>query len=125
MSVKRSVLPLLSMLLAGCYATDAINKNYDLNKMRRIGVLAFDYGRHDSFGAEDIFAKQLLEKGYQVVERTRLEAIIREQHLSVSGLLSPDTAKGLGRVLGVDAVLLGQVTSYEPERKMLLMVDSH
>lgn len=125
MNIPRVAFPLISALLAGCYATDAINRNYDLSKVRRIGVLAFDYGRHEPFGAEDIFAKQLLERGYLVVERARLETIIREQSLSTTGLLSPETAKGLGKVLGVDAIVLGQVTNYEPERKMLLMVDSH
>lgn len=116
--------PLL-MLAAGCLTTDAINKNYDQSKVRRIGVLSFDYGRHQPFGAEDIFTKHLLDRGYQVVERTRLESIMKEQNLSATGILSPETAKGMGKLLGVDAVVLGQVTTYEAERKMLLMVDSH
>lgn len=120
---------LLALLFAaatsGCVTADAINRNYDLSRVRRIGVLAFDYGRHEPFGAEDIFAKHLLERGYQVVERARLEAILKEQRLNASGLLAPGTAKGLGRMLGVDALVLGQVTTFEPERKMVLMVDSH
>ena len=125
MSARPFVLWSALALLAACRATDGINKNYDLSKVRRIGVLAFDYGGREPFGAEDIFVMHLLKRGYQVVERTRLEAILREQNLNMTGILSPDTAKGIGKVLGVDAVFLGQVTAYEPERKMLLMVDSH
>lgn len=124
MSGRALVWPLLSALLSGCYATDAVNRHYDLSKVRRIGVLTFDYGRHEPFGAEDIFAKHLLERGYQVIERTRLEAVLREQKLSATGMLAPETAKGLGKLLGIDAVILGQVTSYEAERKMLVTVDS-
>lgn len=116
---------LAAALLAACQTPDAINKTYDQTKVRRIGVLAFDYGRHEPFGAEDIFAKQFLERGYAVIERTRLEAVIKEQHLSATGLLAPDSAKGIGKLLGVDAVVLGNITAYEPERKMLLTVDSH
>ncbi len=123
---SRPLLPaLVAALLSACQTTDAINKTYDQTKVRRIGVLAFDYGRHEPFGAEDIFVKQFLERGYAVVERTRLEAVIKEQHLSVTGLLSPDSAKGIGKMLGVDAVVLGNITAYEPERKMLLTLDSH
>lgn len=111
-------------LASGCLASDAINQGYDQAKLRRIGVLAFDYGGRAPFGAEDIFAKHLLGRGYRVVERSRLESVMREQNLSLTGLLSPGTAKGVGGVLGVDAVMLGQVTAYEPERKTLVMLDS-
>ncbi|TBR22642.1 hypothetical protein EPO15_07625 [bacterium] len=120
----RRVLPALAALLAGCLASDAINKDYDRTKVRRIGVLAFDYAGRTPFGAEDIFAKHLLDRGYHVVERARLESVMREQNLSLSGLLAPGTAKGVGQVLGVDAVLIGSVTAYEAERKTLVMVDS-
>lgn len=121
----RAALSLLApALLGGCLATDAVNRNYDLSKVQRIGVAAFDYGPHRTFGAEDIFEKHLLERGYQVIERARLEAVLREQKLSLTGALSPETAKRVGKVLGVDALLLGQVTAFEPERKELVMIES-
>lgn len=122
---SRYLLPSLLLACGGCFTADAVNKNYDLKKVRRIGVLAFDYGRHESFGAEDIFVKHLLNRGYQLVERTRLEAVMREQQLSVTGALSPTTAKNLGQILGVDAVVIGHITTYEPQRKIVMMVDSH
>lgn len=116
---------LLPLALGACIASDAINASYDRSRIQRIGVLDFDYGGRPAFGAEDIFEKNLLERGYKVVERGRLQAVIKEQNLGVTGLLSPETAKGIGKLLGVDAVILGQVTAYEPERKMMVMVDSH
>ncbi len=124
MNKRAFVLLVISSLLSGCYTTDAINRNYDLSRVRRIGVLAFDYGRHQPFGAEDIFAKHLLKRGYHVVERVRLESIMREQKLSITGILSPDSAKNMGKILGVDVVVLGQITTYVAERKMLMVVDS-
>lgn len=124
MRAARPAVLAAAALAAGCLTSDAINKGYDQTKVRRIGVLAFDYGGRAPFGAEDIFAKHLLDRGYRVVERSRLESVMREQNLSLTGLLAPGTAKGVGAVLGVDAVMLGQVTAYEPERKTLVMVDS-
>lgn len=114
----------LSLFLGGCIAPDAISRNYDLGKVRRIGVMSFNYGRYDDFGAEDIFAKHLLDRGYQVVERARLEAILKEQKLSAAGVFAPETTKGVGKLLGVDAVLLGQVNAYEPQRKTLITLES-
>lgn len=124
MKLRPALALLAPALLGGCLATDALNRNYDLSKVQRIGVVAFDYGAHRAFGAEDIFEKHLLERGYQVIERARLEAVLREQKLSLTGALSPATAKSVGKVLGVDALLLGQVTAYEPERKELVMIES-
>ncbi|MBI3297041.1 MAG: hypothetical protein HYZ75_02675 [Elusimicrobia bacterium] len=114
-----------ALLFGACRTTDAVNKSYDLSKVKRIGVLAFDYGSYPRFGAEDIFAKHLLEKGYRLIERSRLEAVMGELKLGAAGVLSPDGAKAVGKVLGVDAVVMGQITAYEPERKTLVMVDSH
>ncbi|MBI4425153.1 MAG: hypothetical protein HY554_15590 [Elusimicrobia bacterium] len=122
--MRRAAPLLLAALLSGCRASDAVNKNYDLGRIRSVGVLTFEYGRHPPFGAEDMFAKRLLERGYQVIERARLEAVLREQKLGASGALRPQTAKRLGKLLGIDALILGQVTTYEPERKLLVTVDS-
>lgn len=111
-------------LLGACLDKDVLNKNYDVSKVQRIGVLTFEYGAHPAFGAEDIFAKHLLGRGYQVIERTRLESVMAEQKLSLTGMLNPGTAKGVGKILGVDAVMVGQVTSFVPERKELVMIES-
>lgn len=117
-------LPLAALLVfAGCYPPAAVNKAYDQTRLKRIGVLTFDSGGHGSIGAEDVFAKYLLRSGYRVVERSRLEAVMKEHKLNQSGLFAPDTVKKVGSVMGVDALLLGTVTSYQPERKNVVMVE--
>jgi len=117
----RPALLAVCALLAGCGGSTAINENYDLSKIRRIGVLKFEHPYDADLGAEDIFAKHLIQKGYSVIERARLESILKEQKLGASGLFSPATAKDIGGVLGVDALILGQITSYEPERKSVVV----
>ena len=124
MKARTWALLLLPALLGACLDKDVLSRNYDVSKVQRIGVLTFDYGAHRPFGAEDIFAKHLLGRGYQVIERARLEAVMAEQKLSMTGILNPETAKSVGKVLGVDAILFGQVTSYMPERKELVMIES-
>ncbi len=47
---------------------------------------------------------------FEVIERSRLEQVIQEQQLTMSGLLDQSQAVSLGRLLGVDAIVMGKVT---------------
>lgn len=49
---------------------------------------------------------------YQLVERTKIEAILREQQLIRNGVIDPQTAARLQRVYGVDALIYGSVDDY-------------
>jgi hypothetical protein len=109
--------------LLGCASATALNKEYDRNRIRRIGVLKFEDARNANLGAEDIFAKHLIRRGYSVIERTRLEALLREQKLSATGAVALSGVKDIGKILGVDALIIGTISSYEPQRKQVVMVN--
>lgn len=49
-------------------------------------------------------------KGIQVVERDKLEQVLREQQLGYSGLINLDSAKKIGELLGADGIVLGTVS---------------
>ncbi|MCJ7704753.1 MAG: hypothetical protein MUO28_04350 [Desulfobacterales bacterium] len=49
-------------------------------------------------------------KGYQVVERVRLQALVEELGLGTSGLVAPETAPRVGRLLGVQWLVGGTVS---------------
>ena len=60
--------------------------------------------------AYDSLLTALLDQGrFQLVERDNLEAILREQKIGQAGLVEPDTAVTLGKIVGVEGVLLGTV----------------
>jgi hypothetical protein len=48
---------------------------------------------------------------FKIVERSRLDQVLKEQSLGVSGIISETQAAALGKVLGVDAIVIGAVTS--------------
>jgi curli biogenesis system outer membrane secretion channel CsgG len=104
----------------------------NLKGKRRIAVLDFDFASvsesgyslglyGDEGGAKGIsnlLTNKLVQNGnFIVVERSRIEAILAEQNLAVSGRIEPTTAVQIGRILGVDAVLLGSVTKFYVEDK--------
>lgn len=49
---------------------------------------------------------------YTVVEREQMEKILKEQSLSMSGVIDEKTAASVGAILGLDAIIVGSV-SYE------------
>ena len=57
-------------------------------------------------------------EGLQVVERQQLNALLDEQDLGFSGRLNEEQAIEVGRLLGVQYVLLGQVTSIVDNLRM-------
>lgn len=110
---------LLLALLFGCAAPRvAVNPRYDFSKVRRVAVLPFAGSGGES--ASDFLARSLLGGGADVVERGRLDAVLREQDLRASNRLDPKTTQRIGRLLGVDAIFMGTVTQYEPPRSYLI-----
>ncbi len=63
--------------------------------------------------AQDVFITQLVKSGkYTVVERERINAILQEKGLVLSGDINPSTAMQIGKLLGADYLLAGAVTEY-------------
>jgi curli biogenesis system outer membrane secretion channel CsgG len=51
-------------------------------------------------------------KRFSVVEREQLQALMKENQLTLSGDIDPSTAVRAGKVLGVNYLLTGAVTEY-------------
>jgi len=69
-------------------------------------------------GISDLIVKGLVRDGtYTVVERSALDAVLAEQNFSNSDRANSSTAAQIGKVLGVDAIILGSVTQFGTEKK--------
>lgn len=124
--MKRIFRTLLASLfiLGGCTLKSVVSPSYDFEQINRIGVMSFSGAQNSLQGVENLFAKYLIQAGYKVVERAQLESILREHNISVSGYLSPETTREIGRILGVDVLLIGEVSSYSPARTEITMTAS-
>jgi len=80
-----------------------------------VAVLPFDNKGASRDLGDIIFDKMitaLFNKGrFIVIERSKLETIMKEQQLGASGILDASSAAELGRGLGVDAIILGSVAA--------------
>jgi len=93
----------------------------------RVAVLDFEFasiqrwweGNWDiGSGIADMIVEELVNDGtYSVIERTRLDAILAEQDFSNSDRANPLSAAAIGRILGVDAIVIGSVTQFGMERE--------
>jgi curli biogenesis system outer membrane secretion channel CsgG len=102
-------------ILSGCATPrSVISQSFDVNS-KRLAVTKFDNAKNLP-GIEDIFAQQLMKKGFTVVERKELERVLAEQKIGLSGLFKPETTKKIGEMLGVDGLVIGEVTSYSPKK---------
>jgi len=98
---------------------------------KRVAVIDFDYATVRSsvaavFGTDtdvgkgiaDLMVTRLVNDGvYSVIERKALDKIIAEQNFSNSDRANPDTAAKLGRILGVDAIIMGSITQFGRDDK--------
>ncbi len=98
---------------------------------RRVAVLNFDYSTVQSYvnalfggnndvgkGIADLLVEKMVKGNvYSVVERKALDKIMAEQNLSNSDRTDPNTAAKLGRILGVDAIVVGSITQFGRDDK--------
>lgn len=106
-----------------------VNRIAQASSKRRVAVLDFDFSSVSSpslltafpgisKGTSDILVNSLVQgDAYSVIERSRIEAVLAEQDLGTAGRLDPTTAAEIGRILGVDAVILGSVTQFDVQQK--------
>lgn len=52
------------------------------------------------------------DKGFEVVDRTHLQTLLKEYKLSTTGIIDPSTAKKLGEIAGFDALITGTITPF-------------
>ena len=64
-------------------------------------------------GISDLIVTELVTDGtYRVIERKHLDTILAEQNFSNSDRANPSTAAQIGKVLGVNAMIVGSITQF-------------
>ncbi|HWQ03581.1 MAG TPA: CsgG/HfaB family protein [Candidatus Nitrosotenuis sp.] len=100
-------------------------------RKKRVAILDFEYGTVRTavaglFGTDvdvgrgisDLLVKHLVQDGtYSVIERKMLDKILAEQNFSNSDRANPASAAQLGKILGVDAIIVGSITQFGYDTK--------
>jgi len=108
-------------LIVGCSTIDvAINQRVDVTKkLNKIVVFPFEI-KDAHWGDEfsDAITHHLFKTGrVDVVERQELEKILKEQKLSMTGILDSDKTVRVGKLLGADVMVIGRGTALDTGNK--------
>lgn len=100
---------------------DVIGRAAARRSVRRVAVIPFMGPRGGATYSGSVIAERLVTEllsndSLEVIERPMLESVLKEQKLGMFGIMDPGTAKALGRVLGVDALLTGTATALKDGR---------
>jgi curli biogenesis system outer membrane secretion channel CsgG len=69
-------------------------------------------------GISDLLIQQLLDGGqFRLIERSALDKIIKEQNFSNSDRADASTAAKIGGLLGVDDIIIGDITTFGSDDK--------
>jgi curli biogenesis system outer membrane secretion channel CsgG len=124
----RKLVSLCVLVLAASLAVHAADA-----RKKRVAVLDFEYGTVKTSadamfgqsvdvgrGMSDLLVKQLVNDPagtYSVIERHALDKILAEQNFSTSDRANPASAAQIGKLLGVDAIIVGSITEFGAETK--------
>jgi len=84
--------------------------------VRKIAIADFKGPEQSGSHIASLLQSKLMETHYfEILERDRLARILDEQKLSMTGIMNEATASKIGKLLGVDALVFGEVTMYQVE----------
>ncbi|MCX7022789.1 MAG: hypothetical protein NTW26_11050 [bacterium] len=109
--MRKLVLATLMFVLILAVASSA------MEMCKRIAVSELEDKSGSSYnvgtGLADVLTTALVNCGkFQVFEREQLAAVMSEQALGTTGLVTPQTAQEIGKLLGVQAIVCGAVTEF-------------
>jgi curli biogenesis system outer membrane secretion channel CsgG len=117
----------LSVMIAGCTPGGSVKQKDTMTvdkpagmtgPKRRIGISDFQnktkYGEARlGTAASDILITELAKSGkFILVEREKMDSIMAEQKLGMSGASDASTAARVGRILGLNAIVTGSISEF-------------
>jgi hypothetical protein len=121
-TVVLNVLLIAVLFVIGCAKGESyVQAGYDFSQLNKVavvevaGVVEGDTAKNQ---IADFFGMELLKKGYTVVERAQVQALLDEQKFQSSDLTRADDAARAGRILNVPVVLVANIPMYKEEMNM-------
>ena len=108
--------PLLVFSFFGCASVDvSLNENFDFTSIKNMSALTFNtqqkqYQLYGQLAADTFILEGMRGGKLSMIERGQLESVMKELKLGQTGFVDVKTAKEVGKVVGVDAMVIGTLT---------------
>lgn len=118
---------LLGLVWMSCGTTGSVNINVqkaaavNMPGVKTIAIVDFKGPEGSGSQIATMVQSMLMQTGhFSIMEREKINTLLSEQNLGMTGIVDPSTAAEIGAMLGVDAMIFGEVTTYkvEPDKKV-------
>ncbi len=117
--MKLSIL-LIPIFILSCATSDIAVDKKAMKSIKTVAIAPFttiiDLKKGILSEAEGNFRSALVKLKYKVVEREKLNALLKEKELAMAGV-TEENAKTIGAMLGADAVLVGEIIEYNESQR--------
>ena len=121
--MKRGIFVVSALLLSAVLSPGQQKKrvavmNFDYATVQGSVSAIFGINQDVGRGIADLLVDKLVNDGtYSVIERKMLDTILAEQNFSNSDRADPNSAAKIGKILGVDAIIIGSITQFGRDDK--------
>ncbi len=96
---------------------------------KKVAILEFsdlenNINKFGKFLAEELITRLFRTKKFEIIEMQLLEKTLQEQKISFPGFIDLNAVKDIGRILGVDAIVLGTITDFGTSLKVNARITS-
>jgi curli biogenesis system outer membrane secretion channel CsgG len=130
MKKSAAILAVLAAIALGA-VTPSAGAQAAAKRRPRLAILDFDYATVQTWsqslfgtnvdigkGITQMLVTDLVKDGtYSIIERAAMDKIMTEQNFSNSNRADPTSAAKIGKLLGVDAIIVGSITQFGNETK--------
>ncbi len=115
-----------ALVVAGCASSRAESQalaGYDFSGLDRVAIVEVTgrvYGDAIKNDISSVFTLELMKKGYRLIERRDVKALLKEQEFQASDLTTEVGAARAGQILNVPAVMLIDIPKYKGEKIEIL-----
>lgn len=115
---------LTALLVAGCASSQGESyalAGYDFSSLDRVAIVEVTgsvYGDAVKNQISSMFELELMKRGYGVIERSDVQALLKEQEFQASDITTTEGAARVGQIRNVPAVMLISIPKYKDKMTM-------
>ena len=120
-SMYALVTTVLLFIIIGCSSRggeSSFRVSYDFGALDKIAIVAVEGSVKSDLARDqiaDIFAMELLRKGYAPISRAQVKALLKERQLESTSLTTVEAASEAGLILDVPVVLVADIPHFGKE----------